>query len=330
VFEATTLAATTTALVAALESCGCDPRVVFARAGLDFDLIHQPGARFPFARMWGLWEAAREATGDPCIGLTAARWFRPQALHALGMSFMTSQTLLDGFHRISRYSRIASTSLRIDVKESRVEVRLAASVMAHGIEAAPEAFDAALAYIVSICRQIAMRKFSPLRVTYRREAGPNTQRYVEYFGAPVLFSQRLDALYFDATLARERVPSGNEDVARELDRIAERYLATLQPSRVQDKVREILLTLLPSGDADQRTIARNLHRSVSTLQRQLKAEGSSFRRVLDDTRQSMALRLVKEGEYSLGQIGYLLGFSDQANFSRAFRRWTGGPPTGFR
>ncbi len=280
--------------------------------------------------MRGLWAAAREATGDPCIGLTAARWFRPQALHALGMSFMTSQTLLDGFHRMSRYSHIASTSLVIDVKESPREIRLKASVMAHGIQAAPEAIDAALAYIVSVCRQITSRKFAPLRVTYRRKEGPYTERYLEYFTAPVLFSQPADALFFDAALARERVPSGNEDVAREIDRIAERYLATLQPSRVQDKVREVLLSRLPSGDADQRTIARNLHRSVSTLQRQLKAEGSSFRKVLDETRQTMARRLVKEGEYSLGQIAYLLGFSDQANFSRAFRRWTGGPPTGFR
>ena len=329
-FEATTLAATATALAAALEARGCDPRAVFARAGLDFDLIHRPGARFPFAKMRGLWTAAREVTGDPCIGLTAARWFRPQALHALGMSFMTSQTLLDGFHRMSRYSHIASTSLVIDVKESPREIRLKASVMAHGIEAAPEAIDAALAYIVSICRQITTRKFSPLRVTYRRAEGPYTDRYIEYFGAPVLFSQPADALFFDARLARERVPSGNEDVAREIDRIAERYLATLRPSRVQDKVREVLFSVLPSGEADQRTIARNLHRSVSTLQRQLKAEGSSFRKVLDDTRQAMARRLVKEGEYSLGQIAYLLGFSDQANFSRAFRRWTGGPPTGFR
>ena len=329
-FKSTTLAATTIALVAALESYGCDPRAVFAKAGLDFTLIHHPGARYPFEKMRGLWNAAREATGDPCIGLTAARWFKPQALHALGLSWMTSQTLLDGFHRISRYSRIANTSLRVEVTESPREIRLAASVVAHGIEVAPEAVDAALAYIVSICRQITMRKFAPLRVTYRRDAGPYTDRYVEYFGAPVLFSQPLDALYFDSKLARAPNPSGNEEVARELDRIAERYLASLQPSRVQDKVREILLGLLPSGEADQRTIARNLHRSVSTLQRQLKAEGSSFRKVLDQTRQAMALRLVKEGEYSLGQIAYLLGFSDQANFSRAFRRWTGSPPTEFR
>jgi AraC-like DNA-binding protein len=95
-------------------------------------------------------------------------------------------------------------------------------------------------------------------------------------------------------------------------------------------VREILLTLLPSGDTDQQAVARRLNRSVSALQRQLRAEGSTYRQVLDETRHSIALRLIREHQYSLGQIAYLLGFSDQANFSRAFKRWTGRPPTEYR
>jgi AraC-like DNA-binding protein len=329
-FEPTTLAATTTALTAALQSYGCDPRAVFARAGLDIDLVRQPGARFPFSRMYRLWTAARDATGDPCIGLQAARLLKPQALHALGLSWMVSPTLRDGFMRIARYSRIANTSLKVEITETSSEIRLSPRVTARGIDAAPEAVDAYLAFIVSLCRQITTKHFAPTKVAFRREAGVHHDQYISFFACPVFFGQSEDALYFDAAVARAPVPAGNEEIAREIDRIAERYLATLQPSRVQDKVREILLTLLPSGEADQRTIARNLNRSVSTLQRQLKAEGSSYRKVLDDTRQTMALRLVKEGQHSLGQIAYLLGFSDQANFSRAFRRWTGGPPTEFR
>jgi AraC-like DNA-binding protein len=329
-FEPTTLAATTTALAIVLKTYGCDPREIFARAGLDIDAIHSPGARFPFPSMNRLWAEAREATGDSCIGLYAARALKPQALHALGLSWMVSHTLYEGFMRIARYSQIANTSLRIEIRESGDEIRLVPRITERGIDRAPEGVDATLAFIVSLCRQITNRHFAPLRVTFRREPGPHTDQYVEFFAAPVLFSQAEDALFFDAGAARELVPAGNEEIAREIDRIAERYLATLQPSRVQDKVRAILLTLLPSGEADQRTIARSLNRSVSTLQRQLKAEGSSYRKVLDETRQTMAVRLVKEKEYSLGQIAYLLGFSDQANFSRAFRRWTGGPPTEYR
>ena len=329
-FEPTTLAATTTALTAALQAYGCEPRAVFARAGLDIDLVRQPGARFPFSRMHRLWTVAREASGDPCIGLQAARQLKPQALHALGLSWMASQTLRDGFMRMARYSHIANTALRIEITEAGGEIRLAPKLHARGIEAAPEAMDAALAFIVCLCRLITTEDFAPTRVALSREPPEDASQYTDFFASPVFFGQAEDAIHFDAARAREPIPAGNEELAREVDRIAERYLSTLQPSRVQDRVREILLTLLPSGEADQRTIARNLNRSVSTLQRQLKAEGSSYRKVLDETRQTMAKRLVKEGQHSLGQIAYLLGFSDQANFSRAFRRWTGGPPTEFR
>jgi AraC-like DNA-binding protein len=91
-----------------------------------------------------------------------------------------------------------------------------------------------------------------------------------------------------------------------------------------------LLTLLPSGEATQETVASSLNKSVSTLQRQLKAEGASYRAVLEETRRDLAERLLEEQRYALSQIAYLLGFSDQGNFSRAFKRWTGRSPAAFR
>jgi AraC-like DNA-binding protein len=90
------------------------------------------------------------------------------------------------------------------------------------------------------------------------------------------------------------------------------------------------VSLLPSGQVSQRLIARNLHRSVSALQKQLKAEGVSFREILDETRAELAQRLVREQDYTLAEITYLLGFADQANFSRAFKRWFGDTPSVYR
>jgi AraC-like DNA-binding protein len=156
------------------------------------------------------------------------------------------------------------------------------------------------------------------------------EQYIDLFQAPIFWSKGENALYFDARALEQPVPAGNEELARETDRIAERYLATLDPERVQDRVRKALLTLLPSGEVDQEAVAKTLHRSVSSLQRQLTAEGASYRQILEDTRVSLAQQFVREKRYSLGQIAYLLGFSDQANFSRAFKRWTGNTPTEFR
>ena len=329
-YEPTTLAATGSALVEVLGTYGCDPREVFARAGLTIDDLYRPGARYPLSATIRLWQEVALATGDPCVGLYVARRFKPQSLHALGLSWMASRTLDDGFKRMVRYARIANSSLEIERIDNGDQIGIASQIAGGSIERPPENADANLGVILVLCRYITSGHFAPEQVTLRHGANGHTERYVEFFQAPVFFSQAQDAIYFDAQAVREPLPSGNEELAKEVDRIADRYLATLAPNLVRDKVREILLTLMPSGHADQRAVARAMNRSVSALQRQLRAEGASFRQVLDETREQMAMRLVREREYSLGQIAYLLGFSEQANFSRAFKRWTGTAPTEYR
>ena len=97
---------------------------------------------------------------------------------------------------------------------------------------------------------------------------------------------------------------------------------SLDPAKVASQVRRLLISLLPSGKADQELIAARLNRSSSTLQRQLQSEGLTYRSVLEDTRRSLAEDYLKGRKHSHAQIAYLLGFSDQSNFSRAFKRWT--------
>jgi AraC-like DNA-binding protein len=329
-FEPTTLAATATAIAEAIESLGGDPKAAFQRAGLAMDEMQKPGARYPFRAMIRLWEEARIETNDPCIGLFAARKLKPHGLHALGFSWLSSSTLLSGLQRMMRYARIANTSLRFRLVPEGEQTRLIAELNAGELQAPPEAVDAVMAVIVKMCRLITNSNFAPLLVTFEHADNGHIDQYIDMFQAPVLWSKSENALYFDAQVLAQPVPVGNEDLANETDRIAERYLATLDPERVQDRVRKILLALLPSGEVDQEAVARTLHRSVSSLQRQLRAEGASYRQILDETRVSLAQQFVRERRYSLGQIAYLLGFSDQANFSRAFKRWTGKAPTEFR
>lgn len=329
-FEPTTLAATATAIAEAVEALGGDPKRPFQRAGLDVDEMQKPGARYPFRAMIRLWEEARVETGDPCIGLFAARRLKPQALHALGLSWLTSSSLLNGLQRMVRYSRIANTALLFRLVPDGEQLRIVTEYHAGELRAPPEAVDAVMAFIVKMGRLMTDKNFAPLLVTFEHADNGHIDQYIDMFQAPVFCARSENALYFDAETLAQPIPAGNEELAAETDRITERYLATLDPERVQDRVRKILLALLPSGDVDQEAVARTLHRSVSSLQRQLKAEGASYRQILDETRVTLAQQFVRERRYSLGQIAYLLGFSDQANFSRAFKRWTGMAPTAFR
>jgi len=329
-FEPTTLAATAQALAEAVEPYGCDAEALFRRAGLDIETIRQPGARYPFRAMIQLWKEARAETGDPCIGLYAGQKLRPPGLHALGLSWLSSPTLLDGLRRIERYAHVASTAIQVDVRADGNRVRVALASTAEDLRLTPEAVDACFAVIVKMCRTMADPNVAPHSVYLKRPDDGHISQYIDFFRAPVKFSAREDALEFELETLQKPLPAGNRELAYENDRIAERYLATLHPDKVQDKVKEILLTLLPSGNASQQVVASSLHRSVSALQRQLKAEGASYRQILEETRHALAQELVREQRYSLSQIAYLLGFSDQANFSRAFKRWTGKTPSAYR
>ena len=71
-------------------------------------------------------------------------------------------------------------------------------------------------------------------------------------------------------------------------------------------------------------------RSGRTLQRKLSADGFSYQQLIDDARRTLAERLLQKTEYSLQEIAFLTGFSEQSAFTRAFKRWAGQTPRSFR
>jgi AraC-like DNA-binding protein len=99
---------------------------------------------------------------------------------------------------------------------------------------------------------------------------------------------------------------------------------------VQSSVTRLLASALRGGDPSLEAIARQMHLSGRTLQRKLQAEGSSFADVLDRTRRSTADVYLRRRELALTEVAYLLGFSEQSAFTRAFQRWYGMPPSRYR
>ena len=326
-FEHTSLAATSSALVEALALYGCDAEALFRRAGVDIEAIRRPGARYRFSEILRLWDQVREETGDPAVGIAVGQRIRPSAVHSLGLAFISSPSVLEALRRFQRYARVTSTLLHVDIEDKGDAVRLAACENDPQHQFAPEAIDTGLSAVVGFCRSMLSPHFAPLEVALARPDNGRIDRYIEFFKCPIRFAAGENAMYFDAATVSAPAPAGNREIAYANDRVTEQYLASLDPRLLQDKVREILVTMLPSGEVSQRAVAKSLHRSVSALQRQLKSEGVTYRQILEDTRARLARELIEEQRYSLSQISYLLGFSDQANFSRAFKRWTGKSPS---
>ena len=85
-----------------------------------------------------------------------------------------------------------------------------------------------------------------------------------------------------------------------------------------------------AADPKLAAIAARLHVSERTLRRQLSQEGTSFHAIHDRLRIERALALLQEPKTSIAAVGAQVGFRDPREFRRAFKRWTGAPPSAAR
>lgn len=99
---------------------------------------------------------------------------------------------------------------------------------------------------------------------------------------------------------------------------------------VADRVRGVLVDLMPAGRTGAEDVAQALRISRSTLQRRLREEGTSYQDVLDATRRDMAIRYLTKTTLRADEIASILAYRDANSFSRSFRRWTGQAPVAFR
>lgn len=102
-------------------------------------------------------------------------------------------------------------------------------------------------------------------------------------------------------------------------------------STVLPSLKAFLATgLSPDGPPRLEAVAAEAGCSARTIQRRLRDAGLTFTQVLDEVRLETAARLLRGSEIRVIDLAIDLGYSDHANFTRAFRRWAGTSPTHFR
>jgi AraC-like DNA-binding protein len=316
----------------AIDSYGLDSNKLFAEAGLNHARLRDPLARFPAAAVIELWRIAAEASRDPGFGLTVASFWHPTTLHALGYSWLASNNLAEAFARSLSYIRIVNTTARgiLQVEEGDEYYRVIVGRNSYHNDPADAAVDAVMAMLMIMCRAAYGKSFKVIRVSFRHREPSNRERFDELFEAPISFAGEDDALYIDSEIVREPLATANPELVRINDRIATDYLAQLDRSDLGMRVRSKLIEQLPAGHFSEGEIASAINVSQRSLQRKLREQGMTFTQLVENTRRELSLQYVRDSNYSFNEVAFLLGFTEPANFSRAFKRWYGHSPSQFR
>ena len=312
-----------------LESYGIHPEPLLREMALDPELLKQPGARYRLDNIDNLWRKASEVIDDPCFGLKAAEVWHPSNLGALGYGMLASNTLRTALERMDRYHSVISDDkiMKLDETEAGLTVTLVFSQAKRDI---PERNDAALATIVSMCRLNYIKDLAPVSVTLRHPKPACSAKFFAYFRCPVLFEAPTYSLTLPIEAVDKILPSSNPQLAELNDQVMIDYLAELDHDNITHKVKAVIIDQLPSGKVTDEIVARALYMSSRKLQRQLQSAGTTFTTLLNEIRQDLAEKYLREQHNNITEIAFLLGFSESSAFSRAFKRWLGVTPREYR
>jgi len=315
------------AIIRALEARGVTTAAILNAAGIPNVPSNDPLTRLPLTSIRQLLAAAVELTDDPYFGLYAANFLHATNLHALGYAMLASSTLRELCERLSRNFRLLSgTSKPVLVDEGDV-ARLEFRIVAEPPPLTDDVFGLFLARLIS---NASDGKGRPLRIELHRGAPPDDGvRHRREFGCPVSFGALCTSFVFASAALDTPLAGACRELAEHNERIVVGYLAKLDRSDIQMRVRALLLQQLDSGEFTKESIAKQLCMSPRTLQIKLAKSGTTFQDIVNETRRALACGYIDNSGMSITEIAYTLGFSDTSNFSRAFRRWTGCSPRAY-
>lgn len=325
----TTIGSYGLAIQNALEANGYDAAGIFAAAGIDRVPTNDPSERLTTAQVAALFQECVKLTGNPAVGLTVARFMHPSALHALGYSLLASSTLRDCCERLLNYFRLASEQGELRVSESEDRFCISTHSLTEGV--AYETIDAWHAFLVRLFRLLYKPDLTPVSVSLARPCPAGyEEQYRKSFHAPVTFDAPDCEICLDRAVVDEPLIGGNREIALQNDRIIQQYLEALDKADIITRVKQTIIELLSSGNCSKLRVANEMAMSPSTLQQKLAERDSSFKDLLNQIRESLALAYVEQARLSITEMSFMLGFAETSSFTRAFRRWTGKSPRDYR
>jgi AraC-like DNA-binding protein len=305
---------------------GVEREDLLRAVGMRPEDLADPESRWPL-RVWrDLWQEVVARTGDEGVGLRAALAIDRGYFGVIDYAARSAGTVREAILVASRYFRLANTWGRLEVIEQPERWRIERQIAGDEALMLPrQAAEFALAAMLRLFRLAARGPFTPSEVWLRYPAPAEIGLHREVFGCPLRFGQPADALVVPTSQLDAPMAAPDRALLTLVTAHGDHLLQQIPEADLLAQVRAEIARTLYRGDPSIDAVASRLGASRRTLQRKLAEEGCVFRELVQSVRRALAERHLREGRPA-GEVAFLLGYSQQGAFVRAFRGWTGLPP----
>jgi AraC-like DNA-binding protein len=313
-------------------SPGVETRDLLTGLGLDPDGAVDPSHLISSLDYYDFFEELADRDPDGLVlPLRIGASMRIDEYGAFGLAWKSAPDLRGSMLRSERYGRVLGSAESYSLEATDDGLFFCLEKAGDGRPGMLLSNEASLAAVNVICREVSTADFTPLAVCFKHAPRGDVGVYEDHFNCPVLFETGRDALRVREVDIDAPNRVGDESIASFFDRHLEKELAMIAPADgLEVEVRRAVADKLSEGVPTLSDVASKLGVGSRTLQRRLADQGISFQRVVDMARKDLARRLLRETAYSLAEVAFLTGFSEQSAFTRAFKRWAGQTPRSYR
>ncbi len=305
---------------------GGEPEAVLLDAGLDRSALDHPDNRIPYAALARMLDRSARTTGCEHIGLLAGRLLHLADLGLVGELVRNSATVGLALEALTVYQHLNSEGgLAFLLKRGDYVDLGYAPYHAAGAGVA-QVCDAALATGMNIMLELCGPTWKPYEVFLPHAKPHDVAQHRAFFKVVPRFDAESSVLRFPARDLERRVPDSDPQAYRRCEQAARGAGAPDFMQQIYRGLRRLMLENRHSGD----DLAQMLSMHRRTLNRRLKAEGTTFQRVLDEVRFDIARDLLSNSNAHLDDIAATLGYAAVTPFMRTFRRWSGTTPGQWR
>lgn len=282
-----------------------------------------------------LMQTAVAQSQDAHLGLHFGEFMSLSAAGLIAQIVQNSRSVLEALQYTVAFANLGCQELPFQLQELEKSWELALlpnpDWAARYPLSAQQTMDGMMVFTLREFQSITLRKHQPISIHFGYARPGAHSEYQRIFKCPVHLGSSRTALYLAKAHVADEVVAGDYQLLQMLVRYAEQKLETM--ARQQDlsyRIRKTILNMANPHFPGIREAAANLNLSVRTLQRKLKAEGSTYQELTDDLKKQFALDYLRNEDLSVKAIAYSLDFSEASAFIRSFKRWYGTSPQLYR
>lgn len=307
-----------------------DPNAILQSVGVAASAIEGSGGRITMQQSNALWEAVARQADDPDFGLHFGEAAADLVSgHVLFLVMMNCPTVARAIEKVARYHGLLSDFVQLQLKQQGRYAYLSWEANT------PERIiDRHHSESIAVTLLLALRGLTKdtiqlVQTRFRHPRPQDTTEHQRILHCPVMFDQSKNELVIRQQDLALPVFLANPELLKMLEQYAQKLLEKLHSAGTwADQVICSLGKQLAQGETPNiNAVALDLAISARHLQSHLKAEGTTYQRLLDQARKELALDYLEQAELTMCDIAFMLGFSEQSAFNHAFKRWTGSSPT---